>query len=131
MGINNPSILTHNAVTMLGSVDSVDMNSAAATTLYTVPVGKTCILAYAELEVGADAVSTDISIGIAANGIDFLGVHQLDNADADGDVVVLAPVPQATPLTMKAYAAGAGIIAKVANNAGGATNTLSLFGFLY
>lgn len=122
--------LIENAITLLSST-IVALNGNGNTTLYTVPVGKTCILAYAELEVGDDAVSTDISIGITAAGTDFLGVHQLDNADADGDVVRLAPVPQATPLTMKTYAAGSVIVAKVANAAGGAANTLSLFGFLY
>lgn len=122
--------LTENGITLLSST-TVPLDGTADTDIYTVPVGHRCILAYAELEVGANAVSTDISIGATANGIDFLGTHQCDNADADGDVIVLAPVPQATPLTMKSYAAGTVIVAKVTNPAGGASNTLSLFGFLY
>ena len=122
--------LREGAITLLSST-TVALNGDASTTIYTVPVGKTCILAYAELEVGADAVSTDISIGASAGGTDFVGVTQCDNADADGDVIRLAPVPSATPATLKAYAAGTVIIAKVVNSAGGATNTLSLFGFLY
>ena len=122
--------LNENAITLLSST-TVALDADANTNLYTVPVGKTCILAYAELEVSADAVTSDISIGITAAGTDFVGVTNVDNADAAAAVVVLAPVPSATPATLKAYAAGSLIVAKVANGNGNATNTLSLFGFLY
>ena len=122
--------LSENAITLLSST-TVALNGNGNTTLYTVPVGKTCILAYAELEVGADAVSSDISIGRTGTETDFVGTTQCDNADADGDVIRLAPVPSATPATLKTYVATTVIVAKVSNAAGGAANTLSLFGFLY
>lgn len=122
--------LRESAITLLSST-TVSLAASGTTELYTVPEGKTCILAYAELEVGGDAVSTDISIGRNGATTDFIGTTQCDNADADGDVIVLAPVPSATPATLKTYAAGIVIEAEVANHAGNASNTLSLFGFLY
>ncbi len=122
--------LRESAITLLSST-IVSLAANASTTIYTVPVGKTCILAYAELEMGADPNATDVSIGITAAGTDFVTTIDCNLATADGDVLRIAPVPSATPATLKAYQAGEVIIAKVTNFAGGATNTLSLFGFLY
>jgi hypothetical protein len=122
--------LNQNAVTLL-SATTVSLAADASTTLYTVPTGKRCILHSAILVAGADAGTSDISIGITAGGVDFVGVTNLDNVDAQYDACILAPVPSATPATLKSYAAGAVIIAKVANNAGGATNTVYLYGMLY
>jgi hypothetical protein len=122
--------LKEKSVSLL-SATAVALNADASTTIYTVPTGKRCVLHSAMLVAGADAGTSDISIGITAGGTDFIGVTNLDNVDAQYDVCILAPVPSATPATLKSYAAGSVIIAKVANQAGGATNTLYLFGFLY
>jgi hypothetical protein len=113
------------------SETTVSLAADADTTLYTVPQGKRCVLSHAWLVAGADAGTSDISIGQAAAGTDFTGTINLDNLDAQYDAVLLAPVPSATPTTQKSYAAGTVIEAKVSNQAGGATNTLFLFGFLY
>ena len=122
--------LRESAVTLL-SETTVALNADASTTIYTVPTGKRCILHSAILVAGADAGTSDISIGVTAAGTDFVGVTNLDNVNAQYDACMLAPVPSATPATLKTYAAGSVIIAKVANQAGGATNTLYLFGMLY
>ena len=124
------SALNENAVTLL-SATTVSLAADASTTIYTVPTGKRCILHSAILVAGADAGTSDISIGITAGGTDFVGVTNLDNVDAEFDACILAPVPSATPAILKSYAAAAVIIAKVANFAGGATNTLYLYGMLY
>ena len=124
------SALNENALTLL-SATTVSLAANGSTTIYTVPAGKRCILSHAILVAGADASTSDISIGITAAGIDFVGVTNLDNLDTQNDAMLLAPVPSATPATLKSYAAGAAIIALVANFAGGATNTLYLFGILY
>ena len=122
--------LKEKSVSLL-SATTVALNADASTTIYTVPTGKRCVLHSALLVAGADAGTSDISIGITAGGTDFVGVTNLDNLDAQYDAMLLAPVPSATPAVLKSYAAGSVIIAKVANQAGGATNTLYLFGFLY
>ena len=122
--------LNEKAVKLL-STTTVALDADGDTVLYTVPVGKRCILSHATLVAGADAGTSDISIGADASVVDFVGVTNLDNLDAQYDAVLLAPVPSATPATLKSYAAGAIIKAKVANFAGGANNTLFLFGTLY
>lgn len=113
------------------SITTVDLNANGATVIYTVPSGLTCILTKAILKVGANANSTDFTIGSAASAADFLGTQQCDNLDADGDVGIFMPVPNATAVLGKAYAAGTVINITVANKAGGATNTLYLFGILF
>ena len=113
------------------SETTVALNANGDTILYTVPTGKRCILHSAILVSGSDAGASDISIGANGAETDFIGVTNLDNLDAQYDAILLAPVPGATPTTLKSYAAGTVIEAKVANQAGGATNTLYLYGMLY
>ena len=122
--------LNQNALTLL-SATTVSLAADADTTIYTVPTGKRCILHSAILVAGADAGTSDISIGANGAETDFVGTTNLDNLDAQYDAMLLAPVPSATPATLKTYAAGTVIEAKVSNQAGGATNTLYLFGILY
>ena len=113
------------------SATTVSLAADGDTVLYTVPTGKRCILHSALIVAGADAGESDISIGQDGAETDFVGVTTLDNLDAQYDSMLLAPVPSATPATLKSYAAGTVIEAKVANHAGGATNTVYLFGMLY
>lgn len=116
---------------ILLSTTTVALNADADTTIYTVPTGATCVLTKAILVAGENANSTDFSIGQDGAETDWLPTNQLDNLDASGDAIVLMPVPATTPTKCKAYAAGTVIQAKVSNQAGGATNTLFLFGILY
>ena len=122
--------LRENAITLL-SATTVSLAADADTGIYLVPADKRCILSHAYLVAGADAGTSDISIGQNGAETDFVGVTNLDNLDAEYDCILLAPVPSATPATLESYAASTTIQARVANNAGGATNTLYLFGFLY
>ena len=122
--------LKEKACTLL-STTTVSLAADADTTLYTVPVGKRCILSHAILVAGADAGTSDLSIGQNGATTDFVGVNNLDNLNAQYDAMLIAPVPSATPATLKSYSAGTVIEATVANQAGGATNTLYLFGTLY
>jgi len=124
------SALKENAITLLSST-TVSLAADGDTTIYTVPTGYRCILSHAILVAGADASTSDISIGQNGAETDFVGVTNLDNLNAQYDAMLLMPVPSATPATLKSYAAGTVIEAQVANNAGGATNTLYLFGVLY
>ena len=113
------------------STTTVALNSNADTVIYTVPVGKRCVLAFAKLIAGANANSTDVSIGQNGAETDFVPTTQCDNLDAQYDVITLMPVNSTTPPKEKSYAAGTVIEFKVTNQAGGATNTLMLFGTLY
>jgi hypothetical protein len=123
--------LNTKAITLLSST-TVAFNANADTTLYTVPTGKRCVLECAIVVAGADAgATTTISIGADGTETDFLAVNTLSNLDAANDAVILRPIPNTTPLKSKSYAAGTVIQATVANQSGGATNTLYLFGFLY
>ncbi|KKM66320.1 hypothetical protein LCGC14_1482410 [marine sediment metagenome] len=109
-----------------------DMSVAAIQTLYTVPVGKTCILSHAILEISADAgASLAVTIGKDAAAIDFVGTTNGDNLDADGDCILIAPVPSATPATLKAYAAGDVISIDIAVAGNATTANVYLFGILY
>ncbi len=109
-----------------------DMSVAAIQTLYTVPVGKTLILSHAIIEVSADAGAAGVlTIGQGAGATDFVGTTNVDNLDADGDCILMMPVPSATPATLKAYAAGTVISIDIATAANAITANVYLFGILY
>jgi hypothetical protein len=122
--------ISSKAVTLL-STTTVSLAANADTVIYTVPTGKRCVLSHAKLVAGANANSTDVSIGQAGAETDFVPTTQCDNLDAQYDVITLQPVNSTTPPKEKSYAAGTVIEFKVTNQAGGATNALYLFGFLY
>jgi len=123
--------LKEKAISLLSST-TVALNADADTTLYTVPVGKRCVLVEAVLIAGADAgATTTISIGQNGTTTDFLANNTLSNVDAQYDVVILRPIPNTTTLKSKSYAAATVIEATVASQSGGASNTLNLYGFLY
>ena len=113
------------------STTTVALNANADTVLYTVPVGKRCVLHHATLVVGANAATTVISIGANGAETDFLPNNTLSALDAQYDAANLMPVPNATSVLVKSYAAGTVIEAKVSSQAGGVSNTLYLFGVLY
>jgi len=123
--------LKEKSVSLL-STTTVALNSNADTTIYTVPVGKRCILHSAILVVGANASTTNISIGQDTAETDFVAATHLDDLDLQYDSCVLQPLPVLDHVNcLKSYAAGTVIQAAVTNQAGGATNTLYLFGLLY
>lgn len=113
------------------SVTNVSLAADADTTIYTVPVGKRLALTKAILVVGADAGTSVISIGADGAETNWLPNNTLSALDAANDAAILVPVPNTTPTLIKSYAGGTVIQAKVSSQAGGATNSLSLFGYLY
>ena len=112
------------------SSTTVALNAVAATLLYTVPAGKRCTITKAVLTAGADCGASVITIGQDGALTDFLGSQNLGNIDAQYDVAILQPVPNATPVINKSYAAGTEIKIDVTTGSGGATNTVDLFGWL-
>ncbi len=122
--------LKEKAIALLSST-TVALNANGDTTLFTVPVGKVLVLSQAILVAGSDAgATTTVSIGQNGATTDFIPVNTLSNLDAANDAVILKPIPNTTPLKNKEYAAGTVIEATVANQSGGATNTLHLYGML-
>ncbi len=120
------------ALTLLSITAITDMSNADIQTLYTVPAGKTLILSHAILEVSVDAGDSGVlTIGSGASASDFVGTTNTDNLGADGDCILMMPVPSATPATLKAYAAAAVISLDVATAANAVTGSLYLFGILY
>lgn len=119
-------------IALLSQVESVNLNSVAATTLYTVPTGKTCIVTAAVISaLSATAGSAVATIGQSGDKDDFLGAQTLSNINAAGKAAILQPVPNATPAAVVEYTAGEQIVIDVTTAAGSAcTATVSLFGFL-
>lgn len=121
--------LKESALTKINST-TVAFNAVAATTLYTVPVGKLFIPVLVIVRAGADAALTDVTFGRSTAKTDWLGTMQLDNLDADGDQALLMPVPQDPALKLKTYAAGVLFQVDVTVAQGGASNNVDLFGYL-
>jgi len=113
----------------LSEVVTVSLAAAAATTLYTVPAGYTAVIDHVDIIAGADAGASTVTIGRSTALTDFLDTQTLSNLDADGDKVELRPVPNATPVKQKTYAAGVIIQINVTSAAGGATNYVILWGY--
>ena len=110
---------------------NLDLSSATAQTLYTVPTGKTLVITKCVLVFGADAGASTITIGRSTALTDFLDTQTLGSLDAAGDVGIIQPIPNATTVLNKTYAAGIIIQVNVTSALGGATNSMKLFGILY
>jgi hypothetical protein len=121
--------LRENAVSLLSVTDIADLSGVAQTTLYTVPTGKTCILHSAHLRANAD-VGANLQVQIGQNGAttDFIASTAGDNLDAQGDVIILAPVPSATPAKLKEYAAATVIEIDVTVGGNAVAGTVYLYG---
>jgi hypothetical protein len=113
------------------STTTISLGADGNTTIFTVPAGRTAVLTRAYLVAAADAGTSTLTIGQAGALTDFLGTQTLSAIDAAGDVGYLAPIPNATTPKIEAYAASTVIKAVVGSHAGGAGNTLYLFGFVY
>lgn len=113
------------------STTTVSLAATGATTLYTVPTGKRCVLFGVLLIIGADASTSALTIGQQGALTDFLNTQTLSNLDAENDAGWLLPVPNATPVKIESYAAGTLIQTNVTTANGGSTNTMKLFGTLY
>lgn len=117
---------------VLLSETTVPLNATGQTALYTVPTGKRLLIIKALLIAGASAGDGVLTIGKQGSATDFLAAQTLSNLAAEFDVAILQPVPNATPVLNKSYAAGSVIEADVTTGStGGATNTMLLFGILY
>ena len=116
-------------IALLSTTAIADLSSEVATTLYTVPISKTCILSHAMLRVAGDVgAALVVTIGQVGALTDFVDSTNGDNLDAAGDVIRLAPVPSATPATEKEYTAGEIIQIDVATAGNAVAGTVYLYG---
>ena len=118
-------------IALLQKTAIADLSSVAETTVYTVPIGKTCILTESWLKVAGDVgASLTFTIGKDTAETDWLNTQTGDNLNADLDCSIFKPVAAATPPTLKEYVAGE--LIKFAVTAGGnaVAGTFYLFGFL-
>lgn len=118
------------AIYPLSGEVTLSLAALANTTLYTVPAGYTAVIDHVDIIAGADASTSTVTIGRSTALTDFLDTQTLSNLDADGDKVELRPIPNATPVKQKTYAAGVIIQIAVTSADGGATNTAILWGYL-
>ena len=114
----------------LSGIVTVSLAAAAATTLYTVPTGYTAVIDHVDLILGADASTSALTIGRSTALTDFLDTQTLSALDADGDKTCLRPIPSATSVKEKTYAAGTIIQVNVTTGNGGATNYMIVWGYL-
>lgn len=106
------------------------LNAVAATTIYTTPTGKIMIPFGLGLVAGADCGASVLTIGRSTALTDFIASITLSNIDAANDMAWLQPIPNATPVLLKNYAAGVIFQINVTTGLGGATNYVDLFGWL-
>jgi hypothetical protein len=123
--------LNERAIKLLSTTAIASLASVTATTLYTVPAGKKCVLTEAWLEcAGNVGASLDFTIGRSTALTDFVGTTAGDNLDADEDIIIVKPVASATPSTNKIYPAAVIIQINVAVAGNAVAGVLYLFGFL-
>ena len=117
-------------IALLSKTAIADLSSEVETTIYTVPVGKTCILTEAWIKVAGD-VGANLVATIGQDGAetDWMTING-DNLDADLDCTIIKPVASATPPTLKEYVASELIKFDVATAGNAEAATVYLFGFI-
>jgi len=123
--------LKQKAVSILGSVDSVNMKTVAATALYTVPTGKTMVPHWVIIRSNTASLAVcQVTFGLSTALTDFLTAQTLTNITTAGSAVKLMPVVSATPAAeINEYTAGQifSMDLTVAATAAG-TATIELYG---
>lgn len=123
--------LREKAIALVSETAVADLSSVTATTLYTVPTAKVFQPLYATLRVAGDVGANLVcSIGSSGTPTDFVGSTNGDNLDASGDFIILAPVPSATPTTLKEYAAATAVVFNVSVGGNAVAGTVRLFGII-
>ena len=123
--------LQESCIALLSKTAIADLSSVAETTVYTVPIGKTCILTESWLKVAAD-VGANLAFTVGQDGAetDWLDTQNGDNLDDPLDCTIFKPVASATPPTLKEYVAGELIKFAVTVGGNAVAGTYYLFGFL-
>ena len=122
--------IKEHAIYPLAGPVTVSLAATAHTTLYTVPEGYKAVIDHVDIIGGASAGDATCTIGRNGTETDFLGAQTLSGIAADEDVIELRPIPAATPVKKKCYAAGIVIEIAVTATTGGAANQAYLWGYL-
>jgi len=119
-------------ISLLASVESVDLDAVASTTLYTIPAGKKLVVDHIKIrELSADAGSAVVTFGQSGAKTDFVAAQTLSNLSAAGKAGKVQPVPSATTPVIVEYTAGTAFVIDVTTAAGAAcTATVEVFGKL-
>ena len=130
--VSDTQDIQDNAITLL-STSVVITDADGDNALYTVPVGRVCILAHAYfVSVGDQGSTTAVSIGGDPAEDDFIPATVLSAIDATDDVAKLEPIMATPAAKIEAYPAGTVIEMQVSSQSGPSTDsTVYLFGFLY
>lgn len=117
---------------LLSDTAVADLSAVADTTIYTVPTGKVLVPNFAFLRAAGDVGAALVcSIGQNTAETDFVGNTNGDNLDAAGDMILMMPVPSATPATLKTYAAGTVIEFSVSVGGNAVAGRVFFYGTLY
>ena len=129
--------LNQNAITLLESTASVDLNGAGGTetALYTVPPGKMCLVTHIVIHtMSADAAAAVVTFGKTGGACDeFRGDQTLSGLSAAGKytVIYLDQGTNDTPEAGTEFDAGESVGVEITTQAGGAcTCTMAVFGYL-
>ena len=127
------SLIEENGIALI-STTTVDLTDTGATTLFTVPTGFRFVPFAVAMRCGSAASTTAVvTFGQVGALTDFLGSQTMTNLAATYDTVWCVPIPNATPVKCKSYAAGTVFQMNVGTaDADGSTDAIAdLFGFLY
>lgn len=115
--------------TRLATVAGVDMNTAAVSTLYTVPTGKSCVITHVVVR-NASASLTTASYSFGFNSASFNDViANATHTELTGNTLYTV-----LPAKVGATLGGAGNAFKVLMNTlqgGAATTTMDIYGYLF
>lgn len=132
--------LRANAVTKLATVSGVSLASAAATTLYNVPTGKTFIPTMVVIRSVSATAAAATSVALGANSAtfdDWLAAFSLVNLDATTKCAIIRDVDSIASAIANSisvslmYTAGQAFSMKVTTGAAGVTATVDIFGYLF
>jgi len=109
---------------------NVDFSTEGETVLYTTISGEITVPVLAAVRAGGDAGATEVTIGQSGEVTDFLDTQILSNLNASGEMVILQPVPNATPVGLKHYYGETQIRMNVETADGGAINWVDILGYI-
>lgn len=114
---------------LLASVPAVDMNSGTATTLYTVPVGKSAVIAYIIVRLASVSLTTvSFSVGFTSAAFNDV-LATATHTELTGNTLYTI-----LPAKAGALIGVAGAVLKLLDNVlegGAATVTIEVFGYLF
>lgn len=120
--------LKENAITLLESTASVDMNAVAVTTLYTVPTGKSCVITHVVCRTASISLTTvSWSFGFDAAGSDCIADATHTVLDGATKYIVI----KAKDAAVLGTAAGTFKIRVNTAQGAAATMTAEVFGYIY